>query len=150
MRQIGVLTCKPCTSWPFWLVSYVASHSHSEALLMLWIPVENHFLEAPRQVEGMCHFTSKPLESLSLFLQCQNAENHPFWTQKSARFRCENPRNPKYPPPAKTRNCMDMEVFSFRKNTEILGVHKIGAAISGPRIADKNSTDTRIFLATGP
>ena len=26
------------------------------------------------------------------------------------------------------------------------GVHKIGAAISGPRIADKNFTDTRIFL----
>ena len=26
------------------------------------------------------------------------------------------------------------------------GVHKIGAAISGPRIADTNFTDTRIFL----
>ena len=40
---------------------------------------------------------------------------------------------------------MDMEV-SCRKNTEILGAHQIGAAISGPRIADKNFTDTRIFL----
>ena len=28
------------------------------------------------------------------------------------------------------------------------GVHKIGAAISGPRIADTNFTDTRIFLTT--
>ena len=36
--------------------------------------------------------------------------------------------------------------FSCRKNAEILGAHKIGAAISGPRIADKNFTDTRIFL----
>ena len=31
---------------------------------------------------------------------------------------------------------MDMEVF-LQKDTEILGAHKIGAAISGPRIADK-------------
>ena len=37
-------------------------------LFMLQIPLENHFLEASRQVEGMCDFTSKPLESLSLFL----------------------------------------------------------------------------------
>ena len=29
------------------------------------------------------------------------------------------------------------------------GVHKIGAAISGPRIADKNFTDTRIVLIQG-
>ena len=36
--------------------------------------------------------------------------------------------------------------FSCRKNTEILGAYKIGAAISDPRIADKNFTDTRIFL----
>ena len=27
------------------------------------------------------------------------------------------------------------------------GVHKIGAPISGPRIADTNFTDTRIFLS---
>ena len=47
-------------------------------------------------------------------------------------------------PPPKTRNFMDME-FSRRKNAEILGAHKIGAAISGPRIADKNFTDTRIL-----
>ena len=40
---------------------------------------------------------------------------------------------------------MDMEVF-WRKNAEIRGAHKIGAAISGPRIAHKNFTDTRIFL----
>ena len=53
------------------------------------------------------------------------------------------PQNPKYPPP-KTRNFMDMV---FLQNGRIFpGVHKIGTAISGPRIADKNFTDTRIFL----
>ena len=36
--------------------------------------------------------------------------------------------------------------FSCRKKMEILGVHKIGAAISGPRIADKNFTDTVFSL----
>ena len=39
---------------------------------------------------------------------------------------------------------MDMEVFSCRKNAFFPGAHKIGAAISGPRIADKKHfTDTR-------
>ena len=33
---------------------------------------------------------------------------------------------------------MGMEGFSCRKNAEIPGAHKIGAAISGPRIAEKN------------
>ena len=43
---------------------------------------------------------------------------------------------------------MDM-VFSCRKNAFFAGVHKIDAPISGPRIADKNFTDTkRIFLKT--
>ena len=37
--------------------------------------------------------------------------------------------------------------FSCRKNAFFPGVHKIGAAISGPRIADKNFTDTGIFLS---
>ena len=38
--------------------------------------------------------------------------------------------------------------FSCRKNAFFPGVHKIGAAISGPRIADTNFTDTkRIFLS---
>ena len=38
--------------------------------------------------------------------------------------------------------------FSCRKNALFPGVHKIGAAISGPRIADTNFTDTGIFLNT--
>ena len=56
-------------------------------------------------------------------------------------------------PPQKTQNTPPPKGgilwtwrFSCRKSTEILGVQKIGAAISGPRIADKNFADTRIFL----
>ena len=39
---------------------------------------------------------------------------------------------------------MDMGFPAERRHFP--GVHKIGAAISGPRIADTNFTDTRIFL----
>ena len=45
------------------------------------------------------------------------------------------PQNPKSPPP-KRRNFTDMG-FSCRKNAFFPGVPKIGAAISGPRIADR-------------
>ena len=55
------------------------------------------------------------------------------------------PKTQNTPPPPKTRNFMDMG-FSCRKNAFFPGVHKIDAPISGPRIADKNFTDTRIFL----
>ena len=37
------------------------------------------------------------------------------------------------------------QVF-LQKERIFPGVHKIGAAISGPRIADTNFTDTRLFL----
>ena len=40
---------------------------------------------------------------------------------------------------------MDMAVF-LQKESIFPGVRKIGAALSGPRIADTNFTDTRIFL----
>ena len=57
------------------------------------------------------------------------------------------------PPPPKTQNTPPPQNeefyghrFSCRKNAFFPGVHKIGAAISGPRIADTNFTDTRIFL----
>ena len=39
---------------------------------------------------------------------------------------------------------MDM-VFPAERTHFLPGAHKIGAAIFGPRIADKNYTDTRIF-----
>ena len=39
---------------------------------------------------------------------------------------------------------MDM-VFPAER-THFPGVHKIDAPVSGPRIADKNFTDTRIFV----
>ena len=56
------------------------------------------------------------------------------------------PPNLKYPPPPhKTRNFMDMG-FPAERTHFFPGVHKIGAAISVPRIADTNFTDTRIFL----
>ena len=40
---------------------------------------------------------------------------------------------------------MDMGFF-LQKERIFPGVHKIGAPISGPRIADTNFTDTGIFL----
>ena len=40
---------------------------------------------------------------------------------------------------------MDMGFF-LQKERIFPGVHQIGALISGPRIADTNFTDTRIFL----
>ena len=43
---------------------------------------------------------------------------------------------PKYPPPPqKTRNFLGMEVFLQKERN--FSAHKIGAAISGPRIAGK-------------
>ena len=52
---------------------------------------------------------------------------------------------------------MDLGFFCLQKERIFPGVHKIGASISVPRIADKNFTDTRIFLkckrrgrSTGP
>ena len=48
-------------------------------------------------------------------------------------------------PPPKTRTFMDMGFF-LQKERIFPGVHKIGAAISGPKLAGKNFTDTRIFL----
>ena len=53
-------------------------------------------------------------------------------------------KNPKYPPPVKRGILWTW--FSCRTDACFPGVHKIGAAISGPRITDKNFTDTRIFL----
>ena len=53
------------------------------------------------------------------------------------------------PPPPKTppqKGEFYGHGFSCRKNAFFPGVHKIGAPISGPRIADTNFTDTRIFL----
>ena len=54
------------------------------------------------------------------------------------------PSNPT--PPQKNERILWTWRFSCRKKAFFPGVHKIGAAISGPRIADKNFTDTRIFL----
>ena len=42
-----------------------------------------------------------------------------------------------------------MDMVSCRTDAFFPGVHKIGAGISGPRIADRNFTDARIFLIGG-
>ena len=49
------------------------------------------------------------------------------------------------PPPPKKRGILRTWFF-LQKERIFPGVHKIGAAISGPRIADTNFTDTGIFL----
>ena len=54
-------------------------------------------------------------------------------------------KKPKYPPPPLKRGILRTQVF-LQKEGIFPGVRKIGAAISGPRIADTNFTDTRIFL----
>ena len=55
------------------------------------------------------------------------------------------PKKKQNTPPSKTRNFMGMEVF-LQKERIFLGAHKIGAAISVPRTADKNFTEMRFFL----
>ena len=52
---------------------------------------------------------------------------------------------PPPPKPPPKRGILWTWVF-LQKDRIFPGVHKIGAAISGPRIADTNFTDTRIFL----
>ena len=51
------------------------------------------------------------------------------------------PPKPKIPPPQKEE---------FYGHGGFPGAHKIGAATSGPRIADKKFTDTRLFPILGP
>ena len=74
---------------------------------------------------------------------------HLFNIQKNPRAHKIKPALPPPPKtgtsPPKTRNFMDMEVF-LQKEGIFPGVRKIGAAISGPRIADTNFADTRIYL----
>ena len=41
--------------------------------------------------KGMCNSTSKPLEKLSLFLQCENAEHDPFWSKEVYGFPVRTP-----------------------------------------------------------
>ena len=61
---------------------------------MLQIPVENHFLEPARRVEGTCHFTSSPLKSLSLFFYSAKTPKMTHLEQKVHEFPCENAKLP--------------------------------------------------------
>ena len=54
-------------------------------------------------------------------------------------------KKPRTPPPLKG-GILWAWGFSSRKNQKMPGAHKIGAAISGPRITGGNFMDTRIFL----
>ena len=54
------------------------------------------------------------------------------------------PKKPKIPPPLKRGILWTW--FFLQKERIFPRVHKIDAPISGPRIADKNFTDTRIFF----
>ena len=54
-------------------------------------------------------------------------------------------KNPTPPPPPKRRNLWAWR-FSSRKNPKMPGAHKIGAAISGPRVTGGNFMDITLFL----
>ena len=56
------------------------------------------------------------------------------------------PPPPPPPKPPLKRGILWTWVFLAERTHFFPGVHKIGAAVSGPRIADKKFTDTRIFL----
>ena len=53
-------------------------------------------------------------------------------------------KNPRPPPPLWAWG------FSSRKNTKMPGAHKIGAAVSGPRIVGGKFMDMRLFLKIRP
>ena len=57
------------------------------------------------------------------------------------------PPNQNSRPPPPKRGILWTWRFSCRKKAFFPRVHKIGTAISGPRIADTNFTDTRVFLS---
>ena len=63
--------------------------------------------------------------------------------------RGENRHSPPPQNPPLKRGILWTWGFFLQKERIFPGVHKIGAAISGPRIADTNFTDTRIFLNLG-
>ena len=63
---------------------------------------------------------------------------------KKIKKRSPPPQTQNTPPPPLKRGIL--WTWLFLQNGRIFpGAHKIGAAISGPRIVDKNFTDTRIF-----
>ena len=83
-------------------------------------------------------------------------KSHDSARQNWRTFIQKNPRDHKHkigtPPPAQTpppKRGILRTWFFLQKERIFPGVHKIGAPISGPRIADTNFTDTRIFLIHG-
>ena len=93
----------------------------------------------PQSLYFSCQKSSQTLVSAQSF-------HKPYFRKIRAPIKIKSalPPPPKKKPPKKGEfygHC-----FSCRKNAFFPGVHKIGAPISGPRIADTNFTDTRIFL----
>ena len=72
---------------------------------LLYNPIERHFLEASRQVEGMCHFTSEPLKSLPYFCSAKTLKMTHFGQKKVHGFPVRKPIghivpiSRTYPPP---------------------------------------------------
>ena len=86
----------------------------------------------------------QPLVS-ALWLSLQHSSER-FQNQKNPRAHKNKIGTPPPPKPPPKKEEFYGHRFSCRKNAFFPGVHKIGAAISGPRIADTNFTDTGIFL----
>ena len=108
--------------------------------------ISGHFpCRLPCAVSGE-NFTAALLQALqrrSLINGRQNQKNPRAHKNKIG---TPPPQSPKYPPLKRGI----LWTWLFLQNRRFFpGVHKIGAAISGPRIADKNFTDTRIFLTKG-
>ena len=93
----------------------------------------------------------KSVSTRKLKLRELNAENCVNFGKIRAPIKIKSalppPKKPKIPPPPANEEFYGHR-FSCRKERIFPGVHKIDAPISGPRIADKKFTDTRIFLIT--
>ena len=98
------------------------------------------------------HFKKNSSCVFPVFAQVRTQAPHVFVQRLSEKPRAHKnkigtsppPPKPKIPPPPKRGI---LWTWFFLQNGSIFpGAHKIGAAISGPRIADTNFTDTRVFL----
>ena len=88
-------------------------------------------------------FTNKIPNGLSRFPVDFNMAG---WTATRGKLSPRSIHKNMDPPPRTAPPLLRIPRFSCRKNAIFPGAYKIGAAISGPRIAGRIFTDTRIFL----